>query len=406
MSTRTAALLAWSACVASLALTALSFLLLALNLSHPDVPIYPYWAEGTLLAVGYSTVGAVVASCRPQNPIGWILCAIGLSWGAYHFNSQYVSYTLLAAPGTLPAGEVAAWVCSWLWVPGLGLIVFLALLFPSGRLLSSRWRPFAWLSVLLLAVGTIMAAFSPGPILSLTVPNPIGIEVLPNVHQQLQALMFALIFVASASLLVRLHHTRGVERQQIKWVAYAGALAASASLPTYTVFEAMDLRWLEMVGHIPALVGILGVPTAVGIAILRYRLYDIDRIINRTLVYGALTAILVAHYFGSIVWLQWVFIILTGQRSTLAVVASTLVIAALFNPFHRWVQAFVDRRFYRSKYDARKTLEAFSAKLRDETDLDALSEDLVGVVRDTMQPAHVTLWLHPDTTERKDETPG
>ena len=185
-----------------------------------------------------------------------------------------------------------------------------------------------------------------------------------------------------------------------KWVAYAGALAAGASLPTYTIFEAMDLWWLEIVGHVPALVGIVGVPTAVGIAILRYRLYGIDILINRTLVYGALTAILVAHYFGSIVWLQWVFVLLTGQQSTLAVVASTLVIAALFNPLHRWVQAFVDRRFYRSKYDARKTLESFSAKLRDETDLDALSNDLVGVVRETMQPAHVSLWLRPDPARR------
>ena len=212
--------------------------------------------------------------------------------------------------------------------------------------------------------------------------------------------MFALIFVASVSLLVRLHHARGVERQQIKWVAYAGAPAASASLPTYTIFEAMDVRWLEMVGYVPALVGIVGVPTAVGIAILRYRLYEIDLLINRTLVYSSLTAILVAHYFGSIVWLQMVFVELTGQRPTLAVVASTLVIAALFNPLHRWVQAFVDRRFYRRKYNARKTSEAFSAKLRDETDLDALRDDLVGVVRETMQPEHISLWLRLDPTRR------
>jgi hypothetical protein len=179
-------------------------------------------------------------------------------------------------------------------------------------------------------------------------------------------------------LVVRLHHARGVERQQIKWVAYAGALAASASLPTYTVFEATDLRWLEVVGHAPALVGILGVPTAVGIAILRYRLYDIGLLINRTLVYGSLTAILALVYLGGVVGLQGAFRALTGQESTLAVVASTLAIAALFNPLRRRVQGFVDRRFYRRKYDARKTLEAFSAKLRDETDLNALSDDLVG----------------------------
>jgi hypothetical protein len=301
LSTRAASWHAWTMWALSMVLTVLSLWLLVLGLSRPNVPVYPYWGEGTLLAVGYSTVGAVVASRRLGNPVGWVLCSTGLSWGAYHFSSEYVTYALLAAPWSLPAAKAAAWIASWLWVPGLGLIVFLALLFPSGQLPSPRWRPFAWLSVLVVAVGTIMAAFSPGARFGLSVRNPLGIESLPNIYEQLQALMFALIFVASVSLLVRLHHARGGERQQIKWVAYAGALAASASLPTYTIFEAMDVRWLEMVGYVPALVGILGVPTAVGIAILRYRLYEIDLLINRTLVYGSLTAILVAHYFGSIV---------------------------------------------------------------------------------------------------------
>jgi hypothetical protein len=393
MSARAAAWLAWTICALSMALTVLSLWLLILNLSHPNVPIYLYWAEGTLLAAGYSTVGAVAASHRPGNPIGWVLCSIGLSWGAAHFTSEYATYALLAAPGSLPAAKAAAWIYSWLWVPGLGLIVFLALLFPSGRLPSPRWRPFAWLSVLLVAAGTIVAAFSPGPSVGLSVRNPFGIESLPNFYEQLQALMFALIFVASASLVVRLHHARGVERQQIKWVAYAGALAGGASLPTYTVLEAVDLRWLEIVGHVPALVGILGVPTAVGIAITRYRLYDIDILINRTLVYGALSATLIALYFVGIVVLQRLFVILTGQQSTLAVVASTLLIAALFNPLRRRIQFFIDRRFYRRKYDARKTLEAFSAQLRNETDLDALSDELVSVVKETMQPEHASLWL-------------
>jgi hypothetical protein len=166
MSSRAAAWLAWSMCLLALALTALSVVFLILNLSYPNVPVYRYWPESTILAVAYSIVGALVASRRPGNPIGWVLCAIGLSWGAAHLNSEYATYALLAAPGSLPAGEVAAWIYSWLWVPGLGLIVFLALLFPNGRLPSPRWRPFAWLSVLLVAAGTIMAAFSPGPILS------------------------------------------------------------------------------------------------------------------------------------------------------------------------------------------------------------------------------------------------
>jgi hypothetical protein len=404
MSARAAAWLAWIMWALSIALTMLSLWLLILNLSHPNVPVYLYWEEDTLLAVGYSTVGAVTASHRPGNPVGWVLCSIGLSWGVAHFTSEYATYGLLAAPGSLPAAEAAAWIYSWVWVPGLGIIVFLPLLFPSGRLPSPRWRPFAWFSVLLAGTGTIMAAFSPGPGVGLSIRNPFGIVSLPDLSEQLQALMFVLIFVVSASLVVRLHHARGVERQQIKWVAYAGALGGGASLPTYTVLEAVNLQWLQLIGHVPALIGIVGVPTAVGIAILRYRLYDIDLIINRTLVYGSLTAMLLGLYFGGIVVLQRLIVLLTGQKSTLAVVASTLLIAALFNPLRRRLQSFIDRRFYRGKYDARKTLERFSAQLRDETDLDALSEDLVGVVRETMQPAHASLWLRPYTASKGQQT--
>jgi hypothetical protein len=397
MSARTAAWFAWIMWALSIALTVLSLWLLIVNLTHPSVPVYLYWAEDTLLAVGYSTVGAVAASHRPSNPVGWVLCSIGLSWGVAHFTSEYATYALLAAPGTLPAAEAAAWIYSWVWVPGLGFIVFLPLLFPSGRLPSPRWRPFAWFSVLLVTVGTILAAFSPGPGVGLSIRNPFGIASLPNLNEQLQALMFALIFVAAASLVGRLHHARGVERQQIKWVAYAGALGGGASFPTYTLLEAVDQRWLHMVGYVPALVGIVGVPIAVGIAITRYRLYGIDILINRTLVYGSLTAMLVVVYFGGIVVSQRVFVLLTGEKSTIAVVASTLLIAALFTPLRRHIQSFIDRRFYRRKYDARKTLEAFSAQLRNQTDLDALSNELVGVVRETMQPARVSLWLRPDT---------
>jgi len=233
----------------SLALTVLSLWLLIVNLSHPSVPVYLYWAECTLLAVGYSTVGAVAASYRPENPVGWVLCSIGLSWGIAHLTSEYATYALLAAPGSLPAGEAAAWIYSWVWLPGLGFIVFLPLLFPSGRLPSPRWRPFAWFSVVLVAAGTILAAFSPGPGVGLSIRNPFGIESLPNLNEQLQALMFALIFIAAASLVVRLYHARGVERQPIKWVAYAGALAGGAPLSPYTVLEAGDLPWLPRSGE-------------------------------------------------------------------------------------------------------------------------------------------------------------
>src|SRR5215211_1368856 len=357
MNHRTAAWLAWSLWALSLALTALSLLLLALNSTHPDVPIYSFWAEDVLFSVGYSTVGAVIVRrLPPGNLIGWLFCAIGFLWALIHFSGEYAIYTLLAAPGSLPAGEVASWVYSWLWVPDFGLIVFLGLLFPNGRLLSDRWRWFARLSVLLTLVGAVLAAFSPGQIvLGLSsIRNPLGIEGLPNAYKPVQALMLVLIGVAAASLLIRRLYARGVERQQIKWFTYATAVATSGAILKYIISEPLDLVWISWVGQALVLIGLAGIPIAMGIAITRYRLYEIDTLINRTLVYGALTATLVALYFGGIVLLQGLFVVFTGEKSTLAVVASTLVIAALFNPLRRRIQGFVDRRFYRRKYDARK----------------------------------------------------
>jgi hypothetical protein len=204
-------------------------------------------------------------------------------------------------------------------------------------------------------------------------------------------------------MFVRLRRATGVERQQIEWFAYAAAVAVSGSIVGHSLFLATDASWLLWAGLIPGTVGVLGMPVAMGIAILRYRLYEIDLIINRTLVYGALTAILATLYFVGIVVLQRLFVVLTAQESQLAIVASTLAVAAIFNPLRRLVQSVIDRRFYRSKYDAARTVEAFSAKLKDETDLHALSEDLTSVVRETMQPAHVSLWLRPDTTPRREQ---
>ena len=235
------------------------------------------------------------------------------------------------------------------------------------------------------------------------IKNPLGIEGLPIGRKPVQALIFTGGLVASASLILRLRRGSWVERQQIKWLAYAAAVATGGSILVYTPPEALGAPWVTSVGYVVVELGVLGIPISIGIAILRYRLYEIDTIINRTLVYGSLTTTLVALYFGGIVVLQRIFVVLTGEKSTLAVVASTLVIAALFNPLRRRMQWFVDRRFYRSKYDAAKTLEAFSVKLRDETDLDALSDDLVGVVRETMQPAHVSLWLRPDTASKGEQ---
>ena len=397
MSRRTAAWLAWPLCVFSLALTALSLLLLAWNLSYPGVHIFDYWLECTVAAAGFSTVGAVIISRRPNNIIGWLLNAAGFLLGLNHFSCEYAIYTSLAQPGSLPGGQAAAWLAYWLFVPPSALLVFMFLLFPTGRLASSRWRWFAGFSVIAASIGVVSMAFSSRVTYLGPVPNPLGIENLRGIDRIVEPFLFTLLLLAASSMFVRLRRATGVERQQIKWFAYAAAVAVSGQILGHSLFVVTDASWVRWAGVIPGMVGVLGMPVAMGIAILRYRLYEIDLIINRTLVYGVLTATLIALYFGGIVVLQRVFVALTGEQSTLAVVASTLVIAALFNQLRRRVQGFVDRRFYRRKYDAAKTLESFSSKLRDETDLDALSDDLVGVVRETMQPAHVSLWLRPDT---------
>jgi cytochrome b subunit of formate dehydrogenase len=399
MSSRIASWLAWSACALSLALTALSVLLIVLLLNS-DTPVYYYWLETSMVAVGYSTVGAVVASRLPESPIGWLFCAIGLIFGVSHFSAEYAAYDLLAPSRSLPGGEAFAWLTSWVGIFGLGLVVILDLLFPNGRLPSARWRWFARFTAIVLLPAAILAALSPGLIFSSTLQNPLGVEGLPDVSRTIEAFMYALIVVGASSMLARLRHAGTIERQQIKWFAYATVVVISGVILKNTVYPAVGVTWVWWVGLVLTTVGVVSSPIAMGVAIFRYRLYEIDTLINRTLVYGSLTATLVALYFVGIVVLQSLFVVLIGEKSTLAVVASTLLIAALFTPFRRRIQSVVDRRFYRRKYDARKTLESFSTRLRNETDLGALSDDLVGVVRETMQPAHVSLWLRPETASQ------
>jgi hypothetical protein len=298
----------------------------------------------------------------------------------------------------------------------VGLLgIYLILLFPDGKLPSRRWRPLAWLSGVVMVLASLGITFSPGPLEGHPgVRNPLGLEGIPPwvaTAVFIALPLLPLCMLASAlSLVLRYRRSGGEEREQIKWIALAASvvglvyLIAMVSSLTYSGpwGGAGTPLWLGLLQD-ASLVSFTAVPIAVGFAVLKYRLYDIDLIINRTLVYGSLTATLVALYFGGIVVLQRIFLTLTGQESTLAVVASTLLIAALFTPLRRRIQSFIDRRFYRKKYDARKTLEAFSAKLRDETDLQALNSELVGVVRETMHPAHVSLWLRPDPAQRRVE---
>jgi hypothetical protein len=406
LGSRAVAWLAWSLCAFSLSLTALSILLLSVNLSHPNTHIYDYWLENTIAALSYTPVGALIASRRPANPVGWLMCLLGLAFSIGHFSSQYAIYTLSAQPNSLPAGEAMAWISSWILPPIIGLQLFSFILFPTGRLPSSRWRWLAWLTLACVVVGVASSAFSLGANAGLgPVQNPLGIKGFSSIYDVVLSFMSTVLYVLVASLLlVRLRRARGVERQQIKWFAYGAVATISGITLAYVIPNTIDApAWFERAGFAVLIATTAAIPISIGIAVLRYRLYEIDILINRTLVYGSLTATLVLLYFGGIVVLQRLFVLLTGQQSTLAVVASTLLIAAMFNPLRRRIQSFIDRRFYRRKYDARKTLEGFSAQLRDETDLDALSDDLVGVVRETMQPAHVSLWLRPEAPKAEGE---
>ncbi len=348
-----------------------------------------------------AVVGGLVASRRPANPVGWFFLGSGGCFAITLVAAEYATYGL-------PGAQAMAWLQSWLWVPGVMLLLgFLPLYFPNGRLVSRRWRWVVRLALFSCVTGAALSAFSPGEIPETEgIVNPLGIEALRPVSDLLEAvylaLGFFLIFASAASLVVRFRRSGSLERQQIKWVAFA-ALAVPVWFLTSAPIEAAS-RTLFVV--MEAIIFFALIPVAAGVAILRYRLYDIDVVINRTLVYGPLTAMLVAVYVGGVTATQAIFRTLTSQQEQpqLAIVLSTLVIAALFNPLRRRIQAFIDRRFYRRKYDARKTLEAFSAKLRDETDLETLNDELVGVVRETMQPAHVSVWLRPGTAPDGEQT--
>jgi hypothetical protein len=416
---RTAAWMAWSVWALCVVLFASAELLDFFNSSVPTRggPFSNLYIAIALLA--YPTVGAIVASHRPNNLVGWILCAIGLLFGVGAFAEAYPYYALAAVSGSLPGGVYMAWFSAKsLWLLGLFLgSALLVLLFPNGRLLSRSWRAVVWLAVGGSAISAFAHATSPGRMAPYGISNPFGIERNPRSILELlgdlgAATLLVCCVLAVISVFVRLQSAEGEERQQIKWFAYAAAVLLSTfflGLPLAAVMAALGLGW---VAPIPLVIGVLAIPAAVGVAMLRYRLYDIDVIINRTLVYGLLTATLVAVYLVcvlllhvvAVVPLQYIFHAFTGETSTIPVVISTLAMATLFNPLRRRIQGFIDKRFYRRKYDARKTLEAFSAQLRNETDLEALGDDLVGVVRETMQPAHVSLWLRPEAASRSEQT--
>jgi hypothetical protein len=312
----------------------------------------------------------------------------------------YTEFWLASGWGSRGFGETVAWFGTWAWIFQTVALTFLLLLFPNGRLPSPRWRPAAWCAGLGIGASVVSYALDAGTLADFPqVVNPYGVDSsLVRIVGIAGALLLVGSMVASAiSVIVRARRAGRVERQQIKWLAYGGAVVVGL------IFVAGVISIWSVTASIALTnLALLGLPVFTGIAIVRYRLYDIDFLINRTLVYGSLTATLTLVYFGGVAGMQYIFRTLTGQEEQpqLAIVVSTLVIAALFTPFRRRIQSFIDRRFYRRKYDARKALEAFSAQLRNETDLNALSEDLVGVVRETIQPAHVSLWLRPEASPK------
>ena len=392
-----AALLAWTLWALSVTFVGLGLLFLFLNGSFEDL-LGESLGIDAVLALTFPTVGAIVASRRPGNAVGWLFCAIGLCGGVEIFTVEYGVYALVTNPGSLPAGVMATWIGTWVWLPSVTLtMTFLLLVFPHGRLLSPRWWPVAWLAAAVTIAGTALLALAPWDLLDPGVPaqNPFGIESLRDVGVAVPTPIFLIgiptVLLSVLSLVLRFRRSQGEERQQLKWFVYAGVLSVGVIIVPSAASSLLQLLVLPLL------------PVAAGIAILRYRLYNIDILINRTLVYGTLTAMLVGLYVGSVVSLQGLFRAFTGQQSQLAVVASTLAIAALFQPLRRRVQTVIDRRFYRRKYDAAKTLEVYSARLRDETNLDRLGDEMILVVKETMQPEHVSLWLRPPVDRRVTE---
>ena len=382
---------AWSGAITAVVLVATSVALFVQGAGRLE----DFGGPDALAAVAYSVVGALVVSRRPGNRIGWLFCVVGPFSALYAFAEQYARYSLVTRPGSLPGGGWAAWLAAWTWVPSAFVgLVLLPLLFPDGRLPSARWRPAAWFA--LAALGILLISTSLGPvqeITSLPATNPLvggdglGADLNATLELLVQVSFLGAALVALVVLAVRFRRSRGDQRQQLKWFLSGAALAVLAAFGPAVGPTDAALVVRTVLTSIP-------IPVAVGIAILRYRLYDIDRLINRTLVYGLLTAVLGLGYAAGLL----LFVLVAGAGSnppSWLVAATTLAAAAAFRPVRRRIQATVDRRFNRHRHDATRTVQAFGARLREQVELDTLSAELLAVVNQTMEPARLSLWLRP-----------
>jgi hypothetical protein len=331
---------------------------------------------GQVTNMAVPVMGFVLASRRPANRIGWLALAAGLGLGLSRFSTSYGLRALVAAPGSVPAGRAVAWLANWTWVIPLAVIAFVFLLFPTGRLRSRRWRVAGWFvggALALTAVGALVGA-------TRVWSHPFTAQA-PAFVSAILILLPAALAVSVAAVVVRFARSSGEERLQLKWFV-AAALLVVATLTASVVTNSVAAAVLDNLAF-------LCVNAAVAIAVLKYRLYDIDRVISRTVAYAIVTGLLIGIYTGLVLLATQVL----GLRTPVAVAAATLAAAALFSPVRRRVQRVVDRRFNRARYDADKTVAAFAARLKDAVDLDAVRADLTGVVHQALEPAHVSVWI-------------
>jgi hypothetical protein len=381
--------LALAMTAASVALAIGAIVCLALSWGAPLPDAWGFRGDVIIHAVGFTAVGSVVALRRPANAIGWLLLSAGFISALGAFGLQYGVYAIVGRATPLPGGLFGAWLGSWIWVLFItGIVPFVLLLFPDGRLLSPRWRWLGWVDVLAILVTAAFMAFRPGPLQLAAYANNPFTELPMSLVTPLGAIGIALAFPVMGgscwSLVLRFRRSTGIEREQIKWLAFSAAPLAVAGLASAVLPDKL--------GQVLFVFLLLSLPIAVGVAVLRYRLYDINVLINRTLVYGTLSATLIATYVAIVILVGAVLRPFTSG-SELSVAVSTLATLALVQPLRRRIQDAVNRRFYRSRYDAVRTLDAFSARLRDEVDLDTVRADLIDAVHHTVQPAHASVWL-------------
>lgn len=338
----------------------------------------------------FSLVGALIVTRDPGNRIGWLMIAVGLGFALSVFTSDYPGATADGLRFTRPLGLYVAWASTWIgWLP-LGSLFLLVLLFPTGTLSGKRWEPLLWLGLSAWTGLNLLSAIQSGPTNPGTIraPNPLGIVNVPGlVIGVVTVAALASMVLAVVSLILRFRSARGDVRQQLKWFTYGAALTIACNIGGFLTL------WTNALVVALWLTSAAALPIFIGVAIMRYRLYEIDALINRTLVYGSLTVSLGLVYLGGVLALQGATRAAVGRSSDLTIVLVTLAVATLFNPWRRRLQTFIDRRFYRRKYDAVQTLASLSGRLRDNVDVLSVRHEILTVVDETMQPAHTSLWL-------------